>query len=288
MRLTGSFIRNASAEELQFDLETFARRWRISLSGEDAEDRLMKRLERDAQAAVHAFLQAQLAAGLESVGLDSLDSLTPEAAYKLASLDWATVGSPYSERLTVLAASVWERLQDAAQRVAVALAHAASAGVQMAARKLAVPVGGGVNAEAARWALYHAAETIEGMHGSTRRWVQRAVAEYVRSGAPQDALTARMAARLGEAFGAQRAATIAITEVTAAYYEGSVRQYAAAGVKRVRWETAADEKTCVLCSPMQGRVGALDPYTRRVTWPVAGMTIPAHPRCRCYVAPLTD
>lgn len=256
----------------------------------------MKRLERDVQTAVYAFLQAQLAAGLEAVGLDSLDGLTPEAAYRLASLDWATVGSPYGERLTVLAASVWGRLQDAAQRVAVAFAHAASAGVQMAARKLSVPVGGGVNAEAARWALYHAAETIEAMHGSTRRWVQRAVAEYVRSGAPQSALvadfvrelTSTTAARLGEAFSAQRAATIAITEVTAAYYEGSVRQYAAAGVKRVRWETAADEKACFRCSPMQGRVGALDPDTRRVTWPVAGMTIPAHPRCRCFAAPLTD
>jgi len=75
---------------------------------------------------------------------------------------------------------------------------------------------------------------------------------------------------------AQRRATlIARTETLRAHNEGRKVFYRQAGVKKVKWLTAQDERTCPVCRPLDGRVFGID----EVEGP------PAHPGCRCSVLP---
>lgn len=257
-------------------------------------------------AAIRRLLALQLAAGLHAAGLPALDALTPDNAHLLLQVDWAALMPP-GAALAVQQADpdgVTPEALDAAQRAAAdAMRNAAAVGVhagQLALEEAGVrfaadPNLAFLNEEAQRWALAHAAMTIGRMHDTTRRWVQQAVARFIALGEPQRSvnrelvqeLTRETVQRLGYAFSPARAEAVAVTEVTAAFYEGSVRRYAAAGVRRVRWLTARDDVLCDLCGPMDGAVAVLDAVTRRVEWP-HGMSIPAHPHCRCFAAPVVE
>ena len=71
---------------------------------------------------------------------------------------------------------------------------------------------------------------------------------------------------------AQRRATIiARTETLRAHNEGRKVFYRQVGVKKVRWITAHDERTCKICRPLDGRVFGID----EVEGP------PRHCSCRC-------
>jgi SPP1 gp7 family putative phage head morphogenesis protein len=70
---------------------------------------------------------------------------------------------------------------------------------------------------------------------------------------------------------------VARTEVSRAYNAGHVAAYQAAGIKRLRWLTAADERVCPVCA-------ALDRKTAAVGDNFEGIDVdqpPAHPSCRC-------
>jgi len=70
---------------------------------------------------------------------------------------------------------------------------------------------------------------------------------------------------------AQRRATlIARTETLRAHNEGRKVFYRHAGVKKVKWLTAQDERTCPVCRPLDGRVFGIDDDPGVV-----------HPGCRC-------
>ena len=51
--------------------------------------------------------------------------------------------------------------------------------------------------------------------------------------------------------------------------------YKTIGVKRVRWVTQKDEKTCPTCSPRNGRV-----------YPITNVPPKPHRNCRCYLVPV--
>ena len=73
---------------------------------------------------------------------------------------------------------------------------------------------------------------------------------------------------------AQRRATlIARTETLRAHNEGRKVFYRQAGIKKVKWLTAQDERTCPVCRPLDGRVFGID----EAEGP------PKHPGCRCNV-----
>ena len=71
---------------------------------------------------------------------------------------------------------------------------------------------------------------------------------------------------------AQRRATlIARTETLRAHNEGRMTFYREVGVEKVQWLTAADERTCSECAPLDGRVFRI----------VKAPMMPLHPACRC-------
>ena len=74
-----------------------------------------------------------------------------------------------------------------------------------------------------------------------------------------------------------RAEMIARTEIIRAFNEGAWQRYKAAGFKRWKWLTAADERVCAICGPKDGRV-----------YPEGAQRPPAHPRCRCTILPATE
>ena len=69
----------------------------------------------------------------------------------------------------------------------------------------------------------------------------------------------------------RRATLIARTETLRAHNEGRKIFYRQVGVKKVRWITAHDDRTCDICRPLDGKVFGID----EVEGP------PKHPGCRC-------
>ena len=74
----------------------------------------------------------------------------------------------------------------------------------------------------------------------------------------------------------QRANLIARTELAAAYVQGQMSQYRKNGYTHGRW-SATGERTCPFCAAREGAIYPLDELDA---------AIPAHPRCRCTVAPV--
>ena len=69
----------------------------------------------------------------------------------------------------------------------------------------------------------------------------------------------------------RRAVLIARTETLRAHNEGRKAFYREAGVKKVKWLTAHDERTCSECGELDGKVFGLDDAPGP----------PRHPACRC-------
>jgi len=69
----------------------------------------------------------------------------------------------------------------------------------------------------------------------------------------------------------RRATLITRTETLRVHNEGRKVFYRQAGIKKVKWISAQDERTCPVCRPLDGRLFGID----EVEGP------PAHPGCRC-------
>jgi SPP1 gp7 family putative phage head morphogenesis protein len=98
------------------------------------------------------------------------------------------------------------------------------------------------------------------------------VAQGIAEGRPTDAITNDLRLRLGVV--KSRADVIARTESLRAYNSASNQYYAANGIDLVMWYATSDDRTCPICNARAGRI-----YRR------ASTNAPAHPRCRCYLAP---
>lgn len=184
-----------------------------------------------------------------------------------------------------------EELYDALR---TALAESADLGVRVAIRQL--EKAGNLafdwtlaHTEARRWASQYTGQLIGGLNATTRQRVVDAVTEWVQNGQPLDALIAE----LSPIFGRERAELIASTEVTRAYAEGSRRAYQQAGLTYWQWATAADERVCPICGPLNGQTvaigtdfsGVLPDEVRQGIRVERFDAPPAHPRCRCWVRP---
>src|SRR5690606_29696978 len=71
-----------------------------------------------------------------------------------------------------------------------------------------------------------------------------------------------------------RAQTIARTELATAKTEASEQRYREAGDELVTWFATQDERVCEYCGARHGNAYRL-----------GEVTVPAHPNCRCYLAP---
>lgn len=77
---------------------------------------------------------------------------------------------------------------------------------------------------------------------------------------------------------ANRLDLIVQTETMRAHNQGRIGFYKHAGVKKVRWLTAEDDRVCPVCGPLSEKVFAFEDAPN----------IPAHPACRCTVVAELD
>jgi SPP1 gp7 family putative phage head morphogenesis protein len=133
-----------------------------------------------------------------------------------------------------------------------------------------------VNTKALEFAKQYRYTLIKGITDTTRTQVQTAMADWIQSGAPLDALEAT----LERTFGSVRAAMIAQTESTRVYAQANRDAFESTGlVDMVRWNTARDDLVCPYCGPLDGThigVGDIDAMP------------PQHIRCRCWISPVVS
>jgi len=133
--------------------------------------------------------------------------------------------------------------------------------------------------EAAEWAGRYGYDLVRGITDNTRRGVQGAVTRFVETSGET---IGQLRSELEPLFGERRAQSIAVTETTRAYAQGSrmVREELARGGLTMDevWQASNDERMCPICGELSGK-----PKARG--WIVMGVTYdapPAHVNCRCW------
>jgi len=93
----------------------------------------------------------------------------------------------------------------------------------------------------------------------------------------------RLSKELSESylFSRERADVIARTETAAADVEGNVSLYIEAGVEKLEWVTAEDDKVSDLCLANDREIRAIGE-----SFPSGATQPPQHPNCRCDVLPV--
>jgi SPP1 gp7 family putative phage head morphogenesis protein len=133
-----------------------------------------------------------------------------------------------------------------------------------------------VNTNALEWAKQYRYSLIKGITDTTRTQTQKAVSDWIQSGAPLEALEQV----LEKTFGVVRAKMIAQTESTRVYAQANRAAFESTGlVDEVMWNTARDDLVCPSCGPLDGThigIGDIDAYP------------PAHINCRCWVSPVVS
>lgn len=145
---------------------------------------------------------------------------------------------------------------------------------------------------AVRWAQSRGAELLRldgaaSLTAHTRERVRALVAETLQNGDSLRTLKNKLRAD-GLSFGPARAETIARTETAMAQGEGKLQAFQSIGHEGKRWVTAQDENVdggqasgpCI----QNAAAGAL---RLSAPFPSGHMTVPAHPRCRCTIAPVS-
>lgn len=134
------------------------------------------------------------------------------------------------------------------------------------------------NEAALRYSQEYRYTYIRDITDTTRKQVQQAMGDWIRSGQSLDVLEERLALVFGEA----RAARIAATEVTRAYAQGNMATWESTGfVRSSVWMTSQDERVCPICSEHAGEhvgIGDID----------AAPPNSSHPGCRCWLQPEVD
>lgn|SRR5574341_1135104 len=134
------------------------------------------------------------------------------------------------------------------------------------------------NKEAAKWARGYAFDLIRSVNDTTRAAVRESVAAFVETpGMTLGDVMRRLP------FDEVRAQRVAITEITRAYAQGNqlAGEQLAAEFPDVRvvkiWHTNQDERVCLLCEPLDGKVVDIDEQFDTDT-----DTPPRHIGCRCW------
>lgn len=101
------------------------------------------------------------------------------------------------------------------------------------------------------------------------------LAQGIAEGRPTDEITNDLKRRLR--LTKVRAETIVRTESLKAHNEASRNYYAQNGIELVMYFATSDDRTCPVCTSQAGNV-----FKRNA------ISVPRHPRCRCYLAPYSD
>lgn len=131
-----------------------------------------------------------------------------------------------------------------------------------------------LNTNAIRYAKAYRYDLIKKINDTTRKQVQEAMTDWIRSGDPLSVLEDTLA----PIFGQIRAEMIAATEITRIFAEANSAAWTSTGfVNQVKWNTAQDERVCPICGPKSDELFDMD-----------GEKPPAHVRCRCWLTPVVD
>lgn len=122
------------------------------------------------------------------------------------------------------------------------------------------------------------AKRVKGIDETTQEEIQNVIGQMGREGLSVDQAQARLL-EMAEINSASRAEMIARTESAHAYSAGSVAYYKESGVVGgLEWLTT---DPCEICAPLSGATAELGKqFTGGFDHP------PAHPNCRCAVAPI--
>jgi SPP1 gp7 family putative phage head morphogenesis protein len=133
-----------------------------------------------------------------------------------------------------------------------------------------------VNTDALAWARQYHYDKIRGITDITRQQTQKAVGDWISSGAPLDALEQV----LEGIYGSKRAERIAVTEATRVFAQGNMEAWESTGlIGSAHWMTSQDELVCETCGGLSGTeigIGDIDAAP------------PAHPNCRCWLQPIVS
>lgn len=141
------------------------------------------------------------------------------------------------------------------------------------------------NRDAIDWLRRYRGGIFAQINETTRLNVVGAIEDWIKAGDPLPVLEST----IGQWFTSTRATTIAVTEVTRAYAEGNKMAWRSTGlVGGKRWNTAMDDRVCIYCGPLNGKIVSIENafYNRLVN--VGIQDPPAHPRCRCWLTPVLD
>lgn len=113
-------------------------------------------------------------------------------------------------------------------------------------------------------------------HGKTfSKTAAEVLVQGIAEGRPTNLITKDLQRKLN--LTKVRAETIVRTESLKAHNEASRAYYAQNGIDLVIYFATSDDRTCPVCSAQAGRV-----FKRNA------VSLPRHPRCRCYLAPYSD
>ncbi len=101
------------------------------------------------------------------------------------------------------------------------------------------------------------------------------LAQGIAEGRPTELITKDLKGRLNVT--KSRAEVIVRTESLRAHNEASRNYYAQNGIDLVMYFATSDDRSCPLCTAQAGNI-----FKRNA------ITVPRHPRCRCYLAPYAD
>ena len=152
------------------------------------------------------------------------------------------------------------------------------------------------------WARIFAADLVRGVNETTLSVFRDKIAQWVDGGGTLEDLAKYIEGDLAGldipagwspgkvdwATSRERARLIAQTETTRAFYEGAVARWEQAGVSEGRWRTQNDVDVCkTICRPLNNTRGT---FVKGWTNPKNGKVYkpPAHPGCRCFVAPQVE
>ena len=128
-------------------------------------------------------------------------------------------------------------------------------------------------------AVTAAARTARGYlekHGRTfSTTAAEVLAQGIAEGRATDAMTDDLKRKLR--LTKVRAETIVRTESLKAYNDASRSYYIQNGIELVMYFATSDDRTCDVCSSQAGNVFKSN-----------AISVPRHPRCRCYLAPYSD
>ncbi len=130
-----------------------------------------------------------------------------------------------------------------------------------------------INQRAADYVSTYTFDLVKKINETSRQWLQESIRRYFT----EQQTLGQLEENLMKIFSPERAARIAITEVTRANVQGdklTVDQIEKeSGVRMAAiFESSADEVVCDICGPLQGNVVSEESYP------------PLHPGCRCWLS----